>query len=96
MAELARMLQDLGLSDVRTLLQSGNAAVCSEWPETALTERVRSAFREKFGFDGGVLARGASDLLATLNAQLYRLCRTAAHAIDQLLPVAKRNIIQRQ
>lgn len=89
MAELSRMLGDLGLWDVRTLLQSGNAAVRSDWTEATLTERVRVAFREKFGFDGGVLARGEADLRATLEgmpfgAEELALAQAADGAVEHL------------
>lgn len=71
MAELSQMLSTLGFDAARTFLQSGNAAVRSELAELELTERIQSAFRERFGFDSVVMARSETDLNATLTGMPF-------------------------
>ncbi len=64
MAELTALLTGMGFGNVRTLLQSGNAALDADLPEDELLARVRSAFEEHFGFACGMTARSADELHA--------------------------------
>ncbi|WP_371526614.1 DUF1697 domain-containing protein [Streptomyces sp. NBC_01283] len=69
MAELRPLLDGLGLGDVRTHLQSGNAVFTSEaTDEDALAARVSEAIEGHFGFDVQVLVRDGAYLKAVADA----------------------------
>ena len=72
MKELAAELEALGLSDVKTYIQSGNAVFRS--PQTdasALSERIASAIREDHGFEPRVLVLSRSDFRAAVRANPF-------------------------
>ncbi|MFJ6652336.1 DUF1697 domain-containing protein [Microbacterium sp. NPDC091313] len=57
-ADLRAVLEGLGLSDVRTVLASGNAAFASSdavGARSALKQRIEAALRERFEYDAWVL-----------------------------------------
>ena len=60
MAAFRQLLTGLGCRDVRTYIQSGNAAVECDLPEDALAEAVRGALRAELGVDAGVMTRTAA------------------------------------
>ena len=60
MAELRALLESLGLSDVRTLLTSGNAAFTS--PRKVTPARLESAICDRFGIDTAVMVRTTAEL----------------------------------
>lgn len=62
MPELAAMLASLGLLRVRTYIQSGNAAVECELPESELCVLVREGFAKRFGFACDVYALSGDEL----------------------------------
>ncbi|MET9802409.1 DUF1697 domain-containing protein [Streptomyces sp. NPDC006368] len=70
MAELRTVLTDLGHSDVRTYLQSGNAAfaTASRAGEDELRAEVEQAIEKHFGFRVDCLVRGAPYLRAVADA----------------------------
>lgn len=69
MADLRSVLADLGLGDVRTYLQSGNAVFTSaERDEEALAAEVGTALEARFGFGVDVLVRDHSYLAAVAEA----------------------------
>ncbi|MFE6165516.1 DUF1697 domain-containing protein [Streptomyces sp. NPDC056486] len=69
MGELRTLLSGLGFGDVRTHLQSGNAAFTSaEADEDALAARVSEAIERHFGFDVDVLVRDGAYLKAVADA----------------------------
>ncbi|MET9290415.1 DUF1697 domain-containing protein [Streptomyces sp. NPDC003077] len=69
MAELRTLLTGLGLGDVRTHLQSGNAVfTTAPDDEDALAARLRQAIAEHFGFTVDVLVRDHAYLKATADA----------------------------
>lgn len=62
MAELREMLEGMGFSGVRTLLQSGNAVFeGSEIESTELEARLEVATRERFGFDVTYMVRTVAE-----------------------------------
>jgi uncharacterized protein (DUF1697 family) len=63
MADLRELLTGLGFTDVRTLLQSGNAVFTtrSTRPET-LARRITGAVDEELGLDVGCLVRNSDEL----------------------------------
>jgi len=62
MAELRRELEKLGLTGVRTILNSGNAVFESGLDEAALEPMIEKALEARFGFHIPVLVRGAREL----------------------------------
>ncbi|MET7741128.1 DUF1697 domain-containing protein [Streptomyces sp. NPDC005385] len=69
MAELRTLLEGLGHGDVRTHLQSGNAAFSSaHGDEESLAAELSTAIEERFGFGVGVLVRDHRYLKAVREA----------------------------
>ena len=68
MAELRRLLSDLGLADVRTHLQSGNAVFSSDAGPESLRSRIEGAISRRFGFDVACLMRTGGELRAVIEA----------------------------
>lgn len=65
MAELRALLDGLGYSDVRTLLNSGNAVFRASEPNLGrLRTRIEAAIQERFGFSVPVIVHTARDLEA--------------------------------
>lgn len=63
MADLRQLLTDLGYTDVRTLLQSGNAVVTGPAEdEVAAGRRIEAALAERFGLTTACLVLTAADL----------------------------------
>jgi len=63
MAELRDLLEDLGLTDVRTLLNSGNAIFSSARPQvTTLATAISDAIARRFRFTAPVIVITATDL----------------------------------
>ncbi|AWT36404.1 hypothetical protein GCM10008956_14890 [Deinococcus arenae] len=60
MADLRALLTGLGLADVRTYIQSGNAAFRAE-PDPALRGRLEAALAARFGFPVPVTLRTAPE-----------------------------------
>lgn len=69
MAELRTLMEGLGHGDVRTYLQSGNAAFSSaHGDEESLAAELSAAIEQRFGFDVGVLVRDHRYLKAVREA----------------------------
>ena len=62
MQELRALLENLGLQDVKTYIQSGNAVFASERDENALPDLISAAFFAHFGFTCGLCIRTAGEL----------------------------------
>lgn len=63
MADLRVLLGKLGYSDVRTLLNSGNAVFTAETtPVDKLAQRVRAEVAKKLGVDALVIVKSARDV----------------------------------
>ena len=67
MAELRELFTALGLRQVRTVLQSGNAVFATDETDLAqLQQRLEAGIRERFGFEARVILRAAEDFKAAL------------------------------
>lgn len=62
MAELRRLLEESGLSDVSTYLQSGNAAFDSAEEPDVVRRRIEAEVAERFGFEVAVVIRSRTQL----------------------------------
>ncbi|WP_138443383.1 DUF1697 domain-containing protein [Sinomonas susongensis] len=99
MAEVKETLAELPVTDVSTLLASGNAVLRSELPADALKEAVQNALRERFGYDAWVIVVPADDLDDMVGACPYPPDDASTHtyvtlstdpaALDELWDVAE-------
>jgi len=71
MADLRALLEGLGLEDVRTLLQSGNAVVRTAQAPAKVAEAVKDAIDREFGFDVDVVVRTDVELEAVVAADPF-------------------------
>lgn len=71
MADLRAVLADLGLSDVRTLLNSGNAVFDSDADPAELEGRVEVALADRLGLVTRCLVRTGDDVRAALAAHPF-------------------------
>lgn len=73
MAGLARVFEDLGLRNIRTLLNSGNVVFTAPGPAgpQALTTQLETALRSAFGFDIPVILRPLAELEALTAAKPF-------------------------
>jgi uncharacterized protein (DUF1697 family) len=73
MAELRDLLSSLGYTDVRTLLQSGNAAFAAPARNAATVERaVAKGIADRFGLDIVVIALTEAGLASVVDATPFR------------------------
>jgi uncharacterized protein (DUF1697 family) len=72
MADLKSLLADLGLQNVRTYIQSGNAVFESDDADAALiADRIGAAIRERRGFEPAVLVLAAEGLAQVVAANPF-------------------------
>jgi uncharacterized protein (DUF1697 family) len=72
MAELRSSLESLGLEDVTTYIQSGNAVCRSRTAGTpALAARIERRIRKDFGIDAAVLLRTPAELAKVVNSNPF-------------------------
>jgi uncharacterized protein (DUF1697 family) len=83
MKELARLLEKLGLRDVRTYIQSGNAVFRAAKADARLGERITAAIRQAHGFAPQTLVLTREELVKMMKANPYR----AAEKTPQFLHV---------
>ena len=73
MADLRRLLSDLGLDEVATYLQSGNAVFATDRADrVALSEEIEQALSDEFGFDVPTILRSGPEIEAVIVACPYR------------------------
>jgi uncharacterized protein (DUF1697 family) len=80
MADLRKLLESLGHTDVRTYLQSGNAVVAGPDDDPdGLGRRIQNALAGELGVETDVLVRTGPELAAVIDANPYgdRLDRPA-------------------
>ena len=62
MVDLRRFLSELGMYNVTTYIQSGNAVFETPLEEDPLSRIIRNEFQKNFGFESGVKVRSENDL----------------------------------
>ena len=67
MAELKKMFEALGLSDVQTYIQSGNVLFKSNQDENSMREKIEHRIQADFGFGVTVVLRTAAELDLIIN-----------------------------
>ncbi|WP_224240092.1 DUF1697 domain-containing protein [Hyalangium gracile] len=69
MAQLRKVLEGLGYTDVATLLQSGNAVFTSKEKSPAkLIKQIEAGIVEGFGFEVSIILRTRDELAAVIDA----------------------------
>src|SRR5262245_12676113 len=68
MAELKRILGDLGYEDVKTLLNSGNAVVATTEKPADVEKHVAAAIKKELGLSIQVMVRTHAQLAAIVKA----------------------------
>jgi uncharacterized protein (DUF1697 family) len=76
MADLRALVSDLGYSDVRTVLGSGNAVFTG--PQAKAREKLEAGLAERFGFDVDVILRTMDELHAVVEADPFGAEATVA------------------
>jgi uncharacterized protein (DUF1697 family) len=72
MADLKALFEGLGLSSVRTLLQSGNVVFHARGGDAVdLEPRLEDAFRAKFGFHADILVRSSAEWSRAIEANPF-------------------------
>lgn len=72
MADLRRLVTDLGHEDVKTYLQSGNVVFTSTKTDTAkLAQGIERAIADELGLTVPVLVRSGAELAAVMDASPY-------------------------
>ena len=62
MTDLEALLFDLGLNEVKTYIQSGNAVCKTVSSETDLLNKIRDGFIDRFGFESSILVRSIEEI----------------------------------
>lgn len=89
MAPLRECLQTLGLQDVRTYLQSGNAVLSTTMGAVELAGRIETALGEQFGFEVPTVVLTAADLSAVVAGNPYpELVETPTRLVALFLPAS--------
>ena len=68
MADLRSWAEELGYTDVSTVLQSGNLLFTGDDPEPVAAQRIAEMVSERCGFDAQVVCRSAERLRAAVRA----------------------------
>ena len=71
MATLRSLVEDLGMSDPATYLQSGNLVVTSERSSDEVGEQIRSALVDRVGLEVAVIVRSVAQWRAVIAANPY-------------------------
>lgn len=71
MAELRGLLEGMGLLDVRTVLNSGNAVFTTDLSPADLEPRLEAALAEQLGLRARCLVRTGTELAAVLDAHPF-------------------------
>ena len=89
MAALRELLEELGASNPRTLLQSGNAVFTSRKAAAALEGALAKAITKRFGYEADVFVRTAPEWDAAIAANPFPEEAKADPAHLLLMPLAK-------
>ncbi|MET7302466.1 DUF1697 domain-containing protein [Embleya sp. NPDC005575] len=89
MADLRRVLTELGYAEVKTLLQSGNAVFeAAEQPTADLVAAIEAKLVGEFGFAVDVMVRSGAELRAVVAANPLEVSDPVRFAVAFLSPAA--------
>jgi len=89
MADLVRLCERTGFTNVRTYIQSGNVVLSASATETEVKAALETALAEKLGRPVGVLVRQAAELERVLAANPFPTASPSQVIVmffDQVLP----------
>lgn len=66
MLDLKQLLLDLGLAEVKTYIQSGNAIFKTDFSEEELYNMIYRGFANRFGFESNVIIRSIDEIRALI------------------------------
>ncbi len=66
MSDLKQLLIDLGLAEVKTYIQSGNAIFETDFNEEDLYNMIYCGFTDRFGFESNVIIRNIDEIRALI------------------------------
>jgi uncharacterized protein (DUF1697 family) len=90
MADLRRTMSAEGLTDVRTLLQSGNAVFAAAgYTERKLVARLEAAIERDFGYDLTVVVRPAAEVAGLPAANPFLAAGRPVSQLHVLFPAAR-------
>jgi uncharacterized protein (DUF1697 family) len=72
MSELKSMLASLGLTDIKTYIQSGNVIFKSNTDNLELEQVIGSKIQDRFGFAVPVLVRSSAEWQQTINENPFQ------------------------
>ncbi len=73
MESLKKMLTDIGFANVKTLLNSGNAAFdAKETNSDVLTKKIEEAFIKTFGFTSKIMIRSRSEIETLVKSDPFK------------------------
>src|SRR3954453_5693617 len=72
MGELRAALEEAGVGDVQTYLQSGNVVLSSRAKAETVNGKVEQAIKGRFGFESAVVVRSAAELAAVVKRNPLR------------------------
>jgi len=72
MADLKKLFEKLGFTNVKTLLNSGNALFASDEKKAALHGKIEKAMAEKFGFPIPLILRTVDELKALAESEPFK------------------------
>ena len=67
MADLRELMNQIGLQNVKTYIQSGNVIFQSNEKEFELEEKIQRSIKSHFGFDVSVVVKSSDELLEIFN-----------------------------
>jgi len=83
MDDLKQLLIDLGLSKVKTYIQSGNAVFETVLDEACLRDTIYTGFAERFGFESDIMIRSIDEMWELVNRLPMSAAEIAvAEAVD--------------
>ncbi len=66
MDELKKLFEELGFSEVRSYIQSGNILFASDLGRDEIHEKLMAGFQQHFGFEAGIHLRSRDELAAVV------------------------------
>lgn len=72
MADLRKLLKDVGFQNVQTYIQSGNIILNTDENKVTVCNKIKEAIKEKFGYDVPVLARTIDEWKKIIDNNPYR------------------------
>jgi uncharacterized protein (DUF1697 family) len=89
MRDLVAVLEDLGLTDVKTYIQSGNAAFHADGVDSAeLSDAITATIQKRHGFAPQVLLLGISDLAEAIAANPFPEAETDPKMLHLFFPAS--------